>query len=68
MDEQRLIERITRLEEQNKHQEQQLTELLEEVRAMRKDWQKAKGAWWMLVILGGGLASAAHFALKFWRV
>ncbi|MFV0322086.1 MAG: hypothetical protein ACK5LE_06885 [Alphaproteobacteria bacterium] len=68
MDEQAFIERLTRLEETSKHREAQLDELLKEVKELRKEWQRAKGAWWMFIFLGGGLASAAHFALKLWRV
>ncbi len=67
MDETEFIERLTRLEETSKHREAQLEELLKEVKELRREWQRAKGAWWMLIFLGGALTSLAHFILKLWR-
>lgn len=67
MEEQEFIERLTRIEEKSHHREQQLDELLKEFRELKKEWQRAKGAWWMLIFLGGGLVTAGHFMMKIWR-
>ncbi|MFV0432260.1 MAG: hypothetical protein ACK5MJ_08835 [Alphaproteobacteria bacterium] len=63
----KMAERLACLEQQTKHREEQIDELITEFKEFKKEWNRAKGAWWMFVCLGGGLAAVINILIKLWR-
>lgn len=59
-------ERVIALEVKMDHISEQLRTATEKLDAIREDWQKAKGAKWVIAGLAGLGGAGLTFAAKFW--
>ena len=59
--------RVTVLEVEVAHLTECQQELLQEVKAMREDLARYRGAWGAIVMIGAALVTAGSLALKFFK-
>jgi len=60
-------QRVTVLETEVKHMQEDLSELIKEVKELNQSLARYRGAWGAVVMIGAALATAGALAIKFFK-